>query len=426
MLALQPGRLGSLTLRNRIIRAPTAEAMAGPDGEVTCRLEELYRNLARNGVALIMTGHLWVHPRGRAILNQVGIHDDAMLRGLSRLTQTVHAEGGRVFAEFGHAGSQSRVVDNIPLGPSAVPNPQIGRIPVEMSENDIEETIEAFSQAALRAVRAGFDGIHVAGANGYLISQFNSPYTNRRTDRWGGDAQRRGRFMIEVFRAIRSAVGSDYPFVARIGFVDLVDRGLTLEEGLARIEHLRSLRILDAVEPAQNMIPISTQNVQPYIGVTARQALADLLLHRVWTWGPRPTEAYFLPLAREIRKRTDIPIILMGGIRSTEVMEQILTSGDADFVAMSRPFIREPDLVRQFERGRRGMVDCVSCNACQKLQTRYFVRCWRTPKWRLAYYFSIAGRQMLDRTRLRVVSALKRATASRNQGVIRRERPDDE
>jgi 2,4-dienoyl-CoA reductase-like NADH-dependent reductase (Old Yellow Enzyme family) len=392
---LRPGRIGGLTIRNRLIRAPTSESISGPDGEVTCEILDMYRALARGGVGLIMTGHLFIDRRGRHVTKQIGIHDDSCLPGLRELVDTVHAEGGRIFAEFGHAGSQSSVPDNVPLSPSAVPNVMTGRMPAAMTESDIEAAIEAFRQAARRAVTAGFDGIHIAGANGYLLSQFASPHTNRRDDRWGGDAQGRGRFMLEAFRAIRSAIGPDMPFSARIGLLDDLPNGMPIEEGLARVAALREARILDAVEPAQNVVPSYAKNVRPYVAVGPGRALADLLIHRVFPRTPVPDEAYFRHFARAIKAQTDMPVILMGGIRSTQTMDDILRTGDADFIAMARPFIREPDLVRKLEAGRRGYVDCVSCNACIRHTGKYSLRCWRTPKWRLAHYFSIVGRQAL-------------------------------
>src|SRR5207249_2574630 len=208
----------------------------------------------------------------------------AMVPGLTRLTSAVHRHRGKVFAQLAHAGSQSRVSENRPLAPSPVPNALTGRMVQAATAAEIAEVIEAFAAGARRAVRAGFDGVHVHAANGYLISEFSSPPTNRREDEWG-----------------------------------------------------RSAQALDRL----------------------------------------------LPAARELRQRTRVPIILVGGMRLPTTMETILERGEADFVAMARPFIREPDLVVKLAQGRRGPVECTSCNLCLMHESHHSLRCWRVPRRRL-------------------------------------------
>ena len=181
-LLFTPGRIGPVETRNRIVRAGTSETMAGPHGEITAELTDLYETLARNGVGLLFTGHLFVHRRGRYAVDQAGIDDDALLPGLTRLAERVHRHGAKIFAQLAHAGSQSRVPDNDPLAPSPVPNELTGRAVGKATPAEIDEAVEAFARAAARAVQAGFDGVHIHGANGYLISEFGSPHTNRRTD----------------------------------------------------------------------------------------------------------------------------------------------------------------------------------------------------------------------------------------------------
>jgi 2,4-dienoyl-CoA reductase-like NADH-dependent reductase (Old Yellow Enzyme family) len=179
---MQPGRIGPLETPNRIVRAGTSETMAGPRGEVTDELVELYRRLAEGGAGLIFTGHMYCHPRGRYSRRQTGIYDDSLIPGLRRLTGAVHDAGGRILGQVAHAGSQSRVAGNDPLAPSAVPNALTGRNVDEAEPAEIDEAIEAFAAGARRAVAAGFDGVHIHGANGYLISEFGSVRANRRTD----------------------------------------------------------------------------------------------------------------------------------------------------------------------------------------------------------------------------------------------------
>jgi 2,4-dienoyl-CoA reductase-like NADH-dependent reductase (Old Yellow Enzyme family) len=376
----QAGRIGALEVRNRIVRAGTSETMAGPRGEVTDQLIALYEALARNEVGLIITGHLYVEPRGRYAPRQTGIHADDLVPGLRRLTDAVHRHGGRIFAQLAHAGSQSRVAGNDPLAPSPVPNALTGREVGEASEEEIVSAVEAFADGARRAAAAGFDGVHVHGANGYLISEFSSPHTNRRTDGWGGSPERRTRFALEVVRAVRAAVPPELPVTAKLGLVDAVPGGLGLDESVPRAAAVVGAGVA-ALELSSNVMQRPTDSAKQYVAVDRRRAFDDLLVHRLLS-GPAP-EAYFLPWARRLREEVSTTIVLVGGLRRRETMERILREGDAEFVALSRPLIREPDLVRRLAEGRTGRVDCTSCNLCLMHEGHHSLRCWRIPRRRL-------------------------------------------
>jgi 2,4-dienoyl-CoA reductase-like NADH-dependent reductase (Old Yellow Enzyme family) len=365
--------------------------MAGPRGEVTEELISLYETLAKNGVGLIITGHLYCHPRGQYAPRQTGIYADDHIPGLGRLTDSVHRHGGKILAQVAHAGSQSRVPGNVPLAPSPVPNPLTGRDVAAASEEEIQEAIAAFAAGARRALAAGFDGVHIHGANGYLISEFSSPLTNQRADGWGGSPEIRDRFALEVVRAVRASVPRDVPVTMKLGFVDAVPGGYGLEESVPRARRLVAAG-LDAVEVSCNAMRLASDSAKEYVAVDRRRALADLLFHRVFS-DPAP-EAYFLPWACALRAQVQTTIILVGGMRRAETMEAILRNGDAEFIAMARPFIREPDLARQLAAGRRGHVDCTSCNLCLKHEGYHALRCWRVPRRRLlqhAFYRLTGG-----------------------------------
>jgi len=375
----EPGRIGELSVRNRFIRAGTSESMADPDGGVTAQLVDLYARLGRHGVGLVTTGHLFCEPHGRYAPAQVGIHADAMVPGLTELAAAVKAPGARVFAQLAHAGSQSRAFGVEPLAPSPVPNALTGRLVEEATPAQIEGAIGAFAAAARRAVDAGFDGVHIHGANGYLISEFCSPLTNRRDDEWGGDPERRGRFLLEVVRAVRAAVPSGFPVTLKLGIAD-AEPGLIAEESLARCPDLVAAGI-DAIEVSVNVMVAPSDSAQTYVAVDRRRAAADLLVHRLFA---QPgAEAYFDEWARRLRQAVDTQVILVGGLRTTATMDRVISSGDADFIAMARPFIREPDLVSQIAAGRTGRVDCTSCNLCLRHEGHHSLRCWRTPHRRL-------------------------------------------
>ncbi|HEY8797745.1 MAG TPA: NADH:flavin oxidoreductase [Candidatus Dormibacteraeota bacterium] len=376
----QPGRIGSVEIANRIVRAGTSETAAGESGEITDKLVEIYEDLARNRVGLILSGHMYCHTRGQYATRQVGIHEDGMVPGLARLAEAVHRHGGKVFAQLAHAGSQSRVVGNRPLAPSPIPNALTGRVVEAATETEIQEAIAAFAAGAARAVQAGFDGVHIHGANGYLISEFSSPLTNKRTDRWGGLPEARDTFFVEVLKAVRRAVPSRIAVTVKVGLEDAVPGGMQLAEGVRRGGILASVGA-DAIEVSCNAMRLPSDSAKEYVAVGPRRALGDLLLHRLMS--PPHPEAYFLEPARLLRQRVSKPIILVGGIRIPATMERIVASGDADFIALARPFIREPDLVKKLAGGRRGPVACTSCNLCLMHESHHSLRCWRTPRRRL-------------------------------------------
>jgi 2,4-dienoyl-CoA reductase-like NADH-dependent reductase (Old Yellow Enzyme family) len=378
-----PGRLGPIRTRNRIVRAGTSETMAMPDGAVSEQLIGLYGTLGANDVGAIVTGHLFCHDRGRYARRQTGIHDESMLPGLSRLAAAVHDAGGVILAQVAHAGSQSRAPQVEPLAPSAIPNALTGRSVPAGSETEIRDAIAAFAAAARRAIVAGFDGVHIHGANGYLISEFLSPLTNKRDDAWGGDAERRARFAVEVVRAVRADVPRDRALTMKLGLVDAPPGGLGLDESAAVAAQLAA-EGLDALELSCGVMRAPTDSARQYVAVDRRRAAADLLLHRLLA-DPVP-EAYFVPWARRVREHVNVPLIAVGGMRRVETMEQILAARDADFIAMARPFIREPDIARQIARGRTGRVDCTSCNICLMHEGHHSLRCWRTPRRRLAQH----------------------------------------
>jgi 2,4-dienoyl-CoA reductase-like NADH-dependent reductase (Old Yellow Enzyme family) len=303
-----------------------------------------------------------------------------MLPGLAALAREVQTRGARVFAQLTHAGSQSRLAAVEPLAPSPVPNALTGRPVAGASEDEIAEVIASFGAGAHRAVEAGFDGVHIHAANGYLISEFSSPLANRRTDRWGGSPENRDRFVLEVVRAVRRAVPADFPVSVKLGLADAVPGGLDLEETVPRARRLVDAGA-DAIEVSVNVMARPADSAHTYVAVDPRRALTDLLPHRVLA---RPAaEAYFAPLARALRAAVDTRIILVGGLRTTATLTRVIESGDADFVAMARPFIREPDIVRQIANGRTGRVDCTSCNLCLAHGGHHTLRCWRTPRRRL-------------------------------------------
>ena len=381
-MLFEPGRIGPITVKNRFVRAATSETMSQPSGAITDAYRTLYRDLARGGAGLILTGHMFVHPRGRYFHRQAGIHSDSLVPSLRQFTSMIHGEGGTIFAELGHAGSQCRDPDVTPMAPSPVENFVSARAPASATEAEIEEAIASFGQGARRAREAGFDGVHIHAGHGYLISEFSSPHGNRRDDDWGGDAARRSRFVLAVYGAVRAAVGPDFPVTVKLGMADSMEEGgLQLEESLDRAVALEDAGV-DAIEVSVGIMHLLTKSAGEFVGVTAKRAFQDLVAHRLFY--PAAAEAYFLPAARAARQRLKrVPLILVGGIRTTDTMGRILAEGAADYISMARPFIREPDLPNRIIAGKRGLVDCVSCNVCMEHEGHDPLQCWRIDKWML-------------------------------------------
>lgn len=340
--------INGMALKNRSVRSATWTGMAKKDGRCSTKLTKLMGNLARGEVGLIITGFAYVMPNGQALNNQLGIHDDAMIPSLLKLTKRVHAANGKIAMQIVHAGVQSvmRQRRNQPAwGPSAVYDPLFRRTPKAMTQREIKETVHTFARAADRVKRAGFDAVELHGAHGYLVSQFLSPARNRRTDKYGGPVENRARFLFEIYRAVRKSVGRDFPVLIKLNTKDFVRGGLTQRDALFVAKRLAEMGI-DAIEMSGG-IP----------------AAGDL--------GPaRPKirkasdEAYFLPLAKKIKKVVSVPIILVGGLRSFKAANDILKTGAADLISMSRPLIREPGLIRRWKEGDRKKAKCISCNQC--------------------------------------------------------------
>jgi 2,4-dienoyl-CoA reductase-like NADH-dependent reductase (Old Yellow Enzyme family) len=344
-----PIKIGTLEIKNRLVRSATAERLATePMGRATLALADFYRTLARGGVGLIVTGHAYVAPEGKAHPEMLSAHCEQMIPDLSQLVGAVHDEGGRIAMQINHGGRQC-AAESVPepLAPSAVPLPS-GCTPHEMTQSDVVAAVDAFGRAARRAQLAGFDAVQIHAAHGYLVGQFLSPHTNRRTDAWGGDFERRLAFLAAVCEAVRGQVGSDYPVFVKLGMMDNLERvpdGLTADGGAGIVARLGGLG-LDAVE-------VSGGYGGGQSDFNGRLAV-----------GAKVPEAYFRPLAGRAKAATELPVILVGGLRSRVVMDDVLASGDADLISLSRPLIREPDLPNRLKRGEATASACISGGHC--------------------------------------------------------------
>ncbi len=341
-----PANIGNLTLPNRLVRSATAERMADDhNGQPQPRLVELYRQLARGGVGMIITGHMYIHPLGKAHLGMSGVYTDDLIPSLTNLTQTVHQEGGLIAAQINHGGMLCRpeCVKGA-LAPSNVESPFLSQPARGMHEYEIWETIHAFGQAARRVKEARFDAVQIHAAHGYLNSQFLSPWSNRREDEWGGLLPQRMHFLREVCTEVRKQVGIDYPVFIKLGMLDGVEGGFTVKESLKVVAELDGMG-MDAVEFSGGFGGKININVRK--GIRREQE-----------------EGYFLSVVRQARLLTHLPILAVGGFRSRKVMEQVIQSGDADFISLCRPLISEPDFPNRLRLGLQEKSRCISANNC--------------------------------------------------------------
>lgn len=382
-----PGKIGDLTIGNRFIRSAVSETLADESGLVHQPLyTDFYERLAEGGAGLLFTGHCYVEDRGRYTPGMTGLTTGEHAVAMSQSVDAVHALNVPIFVQLNHAGSQSRVPSVTPLAASAVSNAQTGREPEQATEADIQRIISAYRRAAGLARSAGFDGIHIHAGHGYLLSSFLSPYSNRRDDQWGGSLSNRQRLLLDVVRAVIQG-GGGLPVTVKLGMRDFVEGGLQLEDALDTAELIVGQEGVAAIEVSAGITSPKIETAQQYTAVDRRRAFQDRLVHRLFS--KRPPEGYFVNEARALRQKVDCPVILVGGLRTVEFMESVVSDGAADFVSLGRPLIREPRLVADIRDGRRGIVDCTSCNICLMHEGVHPLRCWRTSIWLLlkhAYY----------------------------------------
>jgi 2,4-dienoyl-CoA reductase-like NADH-dependent reductase (Old Yellow Enzyme family) len=341
-----PANIHRLSLKNRFIRSATFTGLARPDGFCTPEQIQFLTRLAKGGVGLIITGYTYVHKEGQAGPRQLGIDHDDFIPSLRNLTTAVHDDGGKIVLQLADTGAFSR--STIPdAKPRVVSSGGVG-IPATHRELTVEELPElaaAFGRAAARAEQAGFDGVQLHAAHGYLLSQFLSPLFNHRADAYGGELKNRVRFLLDVVQAIRIKVAAHFPLLVKINSEDFTSPGLALDESLA-VGRMLEQSGVDALEISGGLLTTPTSGPSRTGIKTPEQ------------------EGYFGQAALAFKKQLQLPIITVGGIRSFDTAERLVKEGYADFIALSRPFICEPELVQRWQQGDTRPAFCVSDNLC--------------------------------------------------------------
>jgi 2,4-dienoyl-CoA reductase-like NADH-dependent reductase (Old Yellow Enzyme family) len=312
-----PLTVGRLRLKNRIVMPPMANDLATERGEVTDALIAHYTRRAA-GVGLVIVEHSYVTPNGKLSPRQLGIYDDAVIEGLSHLAESVHAKGTSVCIQINHAGrrASSSICGGQAVAPSPIPASDSDEVPKELGRDEIRRLAIMFAEAAGRASQSGFDSVEVHGAHGFLLNQFTSPLSNRRTDEYGGSFENRIRFPLEVVEEVTRAVGPEFPVLYRLGAYDGREGGITIDECQAFARKL--------VEAGVAVIDVSGGLV-----------------------GSRPegvqSQGYFLPLAEKIKQAVQVPVIGVGGIKDPKFADEAIRQGRVDLVAVGRAILADPD-----------------------------------------------------------------------------------
>lgn len=355
-----PLKMKNLTLRNRIIATGHLTHFANTDGLVSSRMIEYYETRARGGIGLIITESMAVHPNTAQSQYVVRLHDDSVLPGLNELVARIKENGAAVFCQLHHMGREMNSFDTLRpvVAPSPVMDPMKREVPHEMSRAEIKEIVEAYAEASARAVKAGYDGLEVHCAHGYLIQQFLSPLTNQRDDEYGGSPEKRLRFAREVIRAVK-AVAGDRVVGIRIDGDEFADGGLTMED-------------------VQQVILALNAEGLDYIGLSAGHALnyPPIFPNMDFPLG------CFVYLASNIKRLVDTPVYTSHRINDPALAENILVQGHADMVAMTRATIADPELPLKAKAGRIDDIrPCVAClqRCFQRLRLRAPISCLGNP-----------------------------------------------
>ncbi|MBT2642733.1 FAD-dependent oxidoreductase [Bacillus sp. ISL-41] len=354
-LLFSVGKIGSLTLKNRVVMPAMGTGLASADGEMTEQQIRYYEERAKGGTGLIITEFTTIDfEMGRGAANQLRVDNDRFISGFRRLAEAVHTYGARIFVQLHHAGRESSSYltgGKQIVAPSPVACKAIGEEPRELTISEVKEIIGKFVEGAVRCKSAGIDGVELHGAHGYLINQFLSPNTNLRKDKYGGSFEKRMRFVEEIVRGIKQECGADYPVTVRLSVDEFEEGGMDLTLSRKVSRYFEKIGV--------DGIHASSGNYN-----TMEKVIESPLFEEGWR----------VYLAEEIKKEVNIPVFAVGNIRDPQFVESILAEGRADFVSIGRGHIADPDWVRKVAEGREKEIKmCISCLHC--VYTKGHIEC---------------------------------------------------
>lgn len=373
---MQEININGMKLKNRISMAPMYSKYASESGEVSDKLIEYFVRRAKNGVGLIILENTCIEwEQGRIFGNPVAIYDDRFLPGLNELVKAVHRYGTKIIPEIHHVGRQvfsDHINGKPPLAPSAVKSKVGGDMPKKMTEEEIISTIKAFGDAALRAKKAGFDGVELHGAHGYLIQEFISPLTNLRNDRWGGSFENRCRFAIEIIREIRTKVGEEFPLFFRFSAEESSPGGLTLEEGLKYAKVLESEGV--------DCLDVTHGNYESLKHFPMQGDSFDQLIY----------------LSEAVKSEVSIPVIAVGSLGiKPEIANNVLEAKKADLVNIGRELLADSEFAKKVANDNFDEIrTCLRCNECTgSVDTGKYLACAVNPELGYEYKDLLKSRQ---------------------------------
>ena len=391
-MIFKQAEIGTIRLKNRIIRSATHEGLADESGYPTDKLRKKYEVLAKNEVGCIITGYAGVMQNGKSNYHHMlMINSDDFIEPYQKITQRVHEYQTPIILQIAHCGRQTRSkITGLPtVAPSAIKDKSFSEeVPQELEESGIVEIIDGFVNGIVRAKKAGFDGVQLHLAHGYLLAQFLSSYSNRRMDKWGGTTENKFRIVREIFTKAKKLVGN-YPILVKLNAYDGRKNGMTVPEaveiakmledaGWAGIEVSCGVHEDGLYTVRGEKMPVEAAltynfSYKSYPGMI--KALAKHMVPLV-SKKIKPYANYNVSAAKEIKKNVKIPVIVVGGIKSLDSMEEIVSNRDADFVAMCRPFIIEPNIVKKFKDNIQKTSKCMDCNYCAVAQEERPLRCY--------------------------------------------------
>ncbi|MEG0297275.1 MAG: NADH:flavin oxidoreductase [Clostridium sp.] len=349
-------KLLNMEMKNRFIRGALWEDLADEKGHMTPELSNIYEELAKGGVGTIITGYSFVTEDEQPNPGMMGIYDDSFIPEYREFTDKIHSLGSNIIMQIVYGGFMTKfnVGERTIWGPSTIQNEATGTWAKEMAKEEIKSLVNDYAKAARRIKESGFDGVEIHGGHGYLLSQFLSPYYNKREDEYGGSIENRGRIIFEIFEAMREAVGKDFPILIKLNSADYVkEGGLTQDDSLYVAKKLADLGI-DAIE-----VTGGNESIKEVRDNNLGAARTKVVISK-------ERESYFKDYATKLSNIVDIPVILIGGNRHLDVMEELLNNTNIEYFTLSRPLTAEPDLINRWVSGDRTKPKCLSCNQCYK------------------------------------------------------------
>lgn len=394
MSLFSPGRIGTLEISNRMLRAAAHEGLADARGAPTEAQFLFYKGFVDGGIGLVITGYAGVQQNGKsALYHMTMIDSDELIPAHKDMVDRLHAVGGKIVLQIAHCGRQTSSKETgAPdiVAPSPIRYAFYGETPREITEQEIHEVIDNFAHAARRAKEAGYDGVEIHGAHGYLLATFLSRAANVRTDQWGGSPENRFRIVGHVLRAVKDAVGKDYPVLIKLNSYESGKAGIRPEECVQYARMVEATECCDAIEisagtnanvfyMARGEFPVDAvlKYYRPLCGLPAALKLLLKLLAGPFVKGipPKFVQGYNLETAAEVKQAVALPVITLGGMRDRQFMEAAINEGKTDFISMARPLLLEPDLADKFKRGTSDASLCDNCNICLAASDTAPIRC---------------------------------------------------